>query len=144
MSLYEDLIDKDIIRKINVTFYDLVYDHEWMSQYFTAIEKEHIVNQQTDFITGAIGGPKNFGGRLPSNAHTHMFITEELFELRQDLLKEAFEQNQAPQDLREAWLRIDDAFKAKIVKTSPEDCQPRWTTDTILNFPNPDRFKKTG
>jgi hemoglobin len=141
MDIYNQLDNKNIINEINVVFYDKVYDHPWMSLYFRDVKKEHIVSQQTDFIIGAIGGPKRFGGRLPSNAHTHMMITEELFELRQDLLKQAFNELNAPQFLVEAWLKIDYAFKKVIVKFSVSECEGRWKTDPILNFPNPNLKK---
>ena len=61
--MYHTLRDKSIIRKVNQAFYDKVYDHEWLSRFFQAVTKEHIINQQTEFITAAIGGPNNYSGR---------------------------------------------------------------------------------
>ena len=50
------------------------------------------------------------------DAHPHMFITEELFDLRQELLIQAFSDVNAPDEIKEAWLKIDDAFKNVIIK----------------------------
>ncbi len=58
MGIYDILRDKSVIRNVNQAFYNKVYDHEWLSLFFQAVTKEHIINQQTDFITTAIGGPK--------------------------------------------------------------------------------------
>lgn len=138
MNLYDSLKDKDIIQKTNEVFYDKVYKHPWLSQYFHEVPRDFITTQQTKFITGAIGGPNIFTGRMPSNAHTHMFITDELFELRQNILKDALEEVNAPEELRNTWLKIDYAFKNIIVKASVEDCKKRFKSDEILNFRNPD------
>ncbi|MBT5093685.1 MAG: group 1 truncated hemoglobin, partial [Halobacteriovoraceae bacterium] len=78
MSLYDDLTDKGIILKVADLFYDKVYEDPWLSLYFKEIDQEFITAQQVDFIVGAMGGPQKYSGRLPSNAHPHMFITEEL------------------------------------------------------------------
>lgn len=137
MSVYDILKDKTIIRTVNQTFYDKVYDHELLSMFFEAVTKEHIINQQPDFITAATGGPKDFSGRLPFNAHPHMFITDEIFDLRSSLLAEALEETGAPTVLKEAWQRIDNSFRHVIVKQSIEQCSKRWITDEILAFEIP-------
>ena len=142
MKVYDQLHDKGIVRRVNDLFYDKVYDHPWLSLYFEDIDKDFISAQQTDFIIGAIGGPENFHGRLPSNAHTHMMISHELFDLRKSLLEEALREADAPKILYDTWLRIDEAFRAKIVKSSVEECEKRYATDTILDFINP--LKKAG
>ncbi|MCB0413293.1 MAG: group 1 truncated hemoglobin [Bdellovibrionales bacterium] len=145
MKAYDLLPDKNIVQKVNDIFYDKVYDHPWLSQYFSAVTKEIISKQQTAFIIGAIGGPKNFSGRIPAQAHPHMFITNELFDLRKSLLIQSLEEAKAPEALREAWLKIDESFRGVIVKKSTTDCSPRWSTDPILNFPNPrSSYKKAG
>jgi len=134
MSVYSDLVNKEIIFKVNEKFYELVYDHPWLSKFFQHTDQEFITKQQTDFVTGALGGPKNYSGRLVKDAHTHILVTDELFELRKSLLVKAMEEVNAPQELREAWLKIDDAFKATILKKSVSDCEKRFFTDEILDF----------
>ncbi len=140
MGMYDILRDKSIIRDVNQAFYDKVYDHEWLSMFFQAVTKEHIINQQTDFITAALGGPKNYSGRLPYNAHPHMFITDEVFDLRSSLLTEALDEAGAPVELKEAWLRIDSSFRHVIVKQSIDQCSKRYAIDEILSFEAPARL----
>lgn len=137
MGIYDILKDKSIFRTVNQAFYDKVYDHERLSKFFRGVTKEHIINQQTDFIIAATGGPKNYSGRLPYNAHPHMFITDEIFDLRSSFLAEALEETAAPPVLKEAWLRIDSSFRHVIVKQSIEQCSKRWVTDEILAFEVP-------
>ncbi len=142
MKVYENLRDKEIIRKVNEVFYEKVYEHPWLSLYFKDVTQEFITSQQTDFITGAAGGPSKFSGRMPSNAHPHMFITEELYDLRTQLLKEAMQEVNAPIELQDFWLKLDESFKNKIVKNSLSECEKRFTTDELLIFENPDTHKK--
>ena len=51
-------------------------------------------------------------------SHRAMYITEELFELRQALLRESLQEINMPEPLIRRWLKIDAAFKKMIVKDS--------------------------
>lgn len=132
----------DVVLKVNKAFYDRVYKDEWMSQVFAGVEQKFIELQQTDFIVGALGGPKRYSGRAPQDAHPHIFVDEAMWDLREQFLKEALEEVKAPDWLRDRWIKIDNAFKKAIVKKSPQDCKRRFTTDEIINVPNP--RKKVG
>lgn len=138
MSLFDEIGGRDTLMRISKKFYDKIYKHPWMSLYFKNTKQSVIESQQVDFMTGALGGPKIYAGRMPLDAHTHLFITEELFDLRQQLLKETFVEENAPQELVDRWLKIDEAFRSQIIKKSPDDCFGRWKTEEILNFPNPE------
>lgn len=137
MKLYETLPDKSIIRRVNEIFYRKVYEHPWLSRFFKSVPEEHIRKQQTNFIVGAIGGPKLYAGRLVKDAHVHVLISEDLFSLRQSMLIEALEEAEAPASLREQWLKIDDGFKGGMVKQSISQCKGRFKSDKILAFEKP-------
>ena len=62
-----------------------------------------------------------------------MVIDDELFELRNQLLKEAMQEVGIEPELQEIWLRIDEAFRKVIVKSSSE-AKKRFFTDEILDF----------
>lgn len=134
MDIYSNLKEKSIIRKINELFYEKVYEHQWLAKYFVDVSKEFIISQQTDYIIGEIGGPKLFSGRLPYNAHPHMYLTNDLFDIRESLLKQAFDETDAPEELRSVWLKIDKSFRSIIVKKSLDDCMKRFRSDKILAF----------
>ena len=53
-------------------------------------------------------------------AHRQMYITEELFDLRHQILKESLREVRVPEELARRWLKIDYAFKRKVVKDSIE------------------------
>lgn len=136
-SLYEEVGGKPYLEKIAKRFYDKIYADPWLKLYFKNTNQETIERQQVDFMSGALGGPKIYGGRMPADAHTHINITPELFEAREKLLLEALTEEGAPSELIDRWLKIEQAFKRHLIKTSPEQCQKRWNTDEILDFENP-------
>lgn len=137
MSIYNDLEDKEIIRRVSTKFYDLVYEHPWLGKFFIDIDQEHINDQQIKFMISVLGGPKNYSGRLPSNAHPHMMINDELFTLRKELLEQAMLEERAPQNLIDAWSRIDESFRKVICKEGLADCEKRYHTDTIIDHAKP-------
>lgn len=141
MALYDEIPDISIVFKVNERFYEKVYDDPWMYQYFQHTDQEFITQQQTDFILQAMGGPKNYSGRLVKNAHPHMFITDELFEAREQMLKDALAELNAPANLVEFWLKLDYSFKKVLVRNSVDECEKRFFTDEILAFPKPNSKK---
>lgn len=137
LSLFEQIGGKLTLEKVHKIFYDLIYQHPWIGQYFQAVPQDIIEAQQTDFMTAAMGGPQEYQGKFPNPAHKHMHITGELFDLRQSLLKKAIEEAGVPAEPALKWLKIDAAFRKGIVKDSLSECEKRYATDEILDFPNP-------
>lgn len=131
----EELGGVEILKKAMKEFYDRVYEHPWLGQYFKHIEQEVIESQQVDFMIGALGGPKNlYNGQLPVKAHQNMFITEELYDLREEMLITALRKVGACEELIEKWAKIDAAFKGSIVKQNISDCEKQFVTDEIMAF----------
>ncbi|WP_082627233.1 globin domain-containing protein [Colwellia sp. TT2012] len=50
---------------INKVFYDKVYQHPWLKQYFLHISQQHIEDQQVDFMQKVLGGENNYIGKAP-------------------------------------------------------------------------------
>jgi hemoglobin len=137
MTPFERVGGREMLMTISKKFYDKIYSDPWLKQYFKNTKQSTIESQQVDFMTGALGGPKIYCGRTPTDAHLHINITEEVFQARKQLLIEALEEANAPQELKDRWLKVDDAFKGAMLKKNLNDCVKRWATDEILDFPNP-------
>jgi truncated hemoglobin YjbI len=138
-SLYEAVGGKPTLEKVHKIFYDKIYKHPWIGQYFKDVPQKIIETQQTDFMSDLMGGPSKYCGKLPVAAHKHMFIEEELFQLRSQLLRESLQEAQLSTECIEAWLKLDGAFKKGILKNSISECEKRFATDEILAFPNPSK-----
>jgi hemoglobin len=140
---FEELGGRPILEKVAKIFYDKVYEDNWIGEYFKDVDQKVIEEQQVDFMSMALGGPKVYLGKLPVPAHKHMMISDELFVLREKLLDQAFVEAKACQELINRWRKIDQAFKAKIVKKSLAECEKRFKTDEIMDFPKPSSYKKS-
>jgi len=122
---------------INKIFYDKVYQHPWLKLYFIEIPQQHIEDQQVDFMQKVLGGSNQYVGKAPPTAHSHMFIPDELFDVRKQLLLDAFSETNTHPELIAKWLNLDESFRRVLVKMSPAQCKGRFTTDPILNFDKP-------
>jgi hemoglobin len=136
-NLYDLIGGRPTLDKVHKIFYDKIYADPWIGQYFQGIQQEIIEIQQSDFMAQAMGGPALYLGKLPVPTHRHMYITEELFDLRTHLLKEAFVEAGVSEQHQLLWLKIDQAFKRGIVKKDVSDCTLRFNTDEIIIIPNP-------
>ena len=131
-TLYDQLGGKPCLEEVHRIFYDKLMSHPWLKQYFVGRKREHQESQQTDFMTGLFGGPQIYGGRMPKSAHQHLFITEEVFQLRHDMLADALDEAGVPPDLKARWLGHDLKIKYALVKSDLSECKPRYPTDTII------------
>ncbi len=134
-TLYDRLGGKPTLEKVHRIFYDKAFAHPWLSKFFTDKPQEVLENQQTDFMSQLMGGPKIYGGKSPKSAHQHMLITDELFELRSQLLSDAIREAGIDDGLREEWLEADRTLKRAVVKKTESECTQAYPNQPILNFP---------
>ncbi len=134
---FEAMGGRAAVVRITSAFYDRIYADPWLSQFFEGIPRDHIESQQTDFMQAALGGHNQYGGKTPPHAHKHINITDDVFNARQGFLMEAFKEADAHDDMVALWLKIEDTFKRKVVKASIDDCEMRYSTEGIRDFPNP-------
>lgn len=131
------------VNKVATEFYELVYNDPWFKKLFRNIDQKIITSQQTDFMVEKFGGPKKYGGRLPKDAHTHIFIDEDIWDYREKLLLVALEKIGAPKEMAEWWLRIDNAFKKTILSPNgTEGLFGGFKTQELIIEPMPDYLKK--
>ena len=120
-SLFDTVGGLPTLQKVHKIFYDKVYAHPWLGKFFEGHSQEAIENRQTAFMAIKMGGDVTYMGKEPKMAHRAMYITQELFDLRTELLRESLEEARVSADLIERWIKIDNAFKKQIVKSSIEE-----------------------
>lgn len=119
-TLFDAVGGLPTLRKVHKIFYDKVYVHPWLRQFFLDHSQESIENRQTDFMGQKMGGPIEYLGKPLAMAHRHMYITTELFEVRKLLLEESLIEAGIDPILIKRWLKIDSAFNQAIIKDSIE------------------------
>ena len=138
MSFIDEIGGKDCIARVHKILYSKLLSHPWLKDFFVGLERWHLEDQQTDFMADLFGGePKCYHGRLPMNAHQHIFITEEVFMIRHNLLAESLTEANVENSLKERWLQFDMSMKAAIIKETVDDCEGRYRTEKILVVPKP-------
>lgn len=117
-SLFDQIGGLAVLDQVHKIFYDKLYAHEWLGQFFIGHDQTSIERRQSMFMAEKMGGAVQYFGKAPTMAHRHMFITQELFDLRHDLLKQSLVEAEVSDELARKWLAIDYAFHKIIVKDS--------------------------
>lgn len=137
-TLFDAVGGLSVLQRVYKIFYDKVYAHPWLGQFFEGHSQEAIENRQTSFMAEKMGGTVEYMGKHPQMAHRHMYITAELFELRRQLLEDSLREAGVSDELSERWLRIDSAFMKNIVKDSIESFyQESFKYERRLIIPKP-------
>ncbi len=122
-SLFEAVGGLPTLERVHKRFYDKVYAHPWLGQFFAGHSQEAIEFRQTQFMGQKFGGPIRYTGHALELAHRRMFIPRELLLVRQGLLREALEEEGLAPELIERWLKIDRAFWKQVENDSLESFQ---------------------
>ncbi|NIA70702.1 group 1 truncated hemoglobin [Pelagibius litoralis] len=136
-TLFDELGGMACLEKVHKIFYGKLLSHPWLKGFFEGVPRWHLESQQSEFMAGVFGGPRIYGGRPPKSAHMHLFITEEVFLIRHDLLRESLAEAGVRPDLMERWLTYDMRMKSALVKESPSDCAGRYNNEAVVVVDKP-------
>ncbi|MBI5427759.1 MAG: group 1 truncated hemoglobin [Nitrospinae bacterium] len=131
-SLFERVGGRAVLARVHKAFYDKLYAHPVLKQFFAHKDQKEIEAQQTDFMTSNMGGGKIFTGKTPETCHQHLFVTREWLDLRNALLEESLRECGIPEDLAGKWMDIQKAFERAVVKKDVGECKKRFATDEII------------
>ncbi|PCI43962.1 MAG: group 1 truncated hemoglobin [Proteobacteria bacterium] len=120
-SLFDAIGGIEVMEHVHTVFYDKVYAHPWLGNFFMGHDQKAIELRQTQFMAEKMGSEKPYPGRELPLAHRRMYITKELLETRKGLLREALEEEGLSEALILRWLKIDGAFWGKIKNKSLEE-----------------------
>jgi hemoglobin len=138
-SLFDAAGGLPTLQKVHKIFYDKIYVHDWLKQFFAGHDQTAIEDRQTSFMAAKMGGPDVYPGKELKMVHETMYITTELFDIRHVLLDESLKEAGVADELRERWLRIDSAFMQKITKGSIESMYDNdWKYKKPIIIPKPE------
>lgn len=136
-TLFDRIGGMDVLRKVHKIFYDKMFVHPWLKEFFVDHPQEIFENQQTTFMAGLFGGPKIYAGKTPKMAHQNILITEEMFELRSKILAQSIKEAGLSDELCEEWIDADRTLKRALVKSSIEECRTMFDGQRIFDIPKP-------
>jgi hemoglobin-like flavoprotein len=122
----DNFIDKiggiEVIRKIHVKFYDILFEEPWIGQFFAGKVPKSLVLKQTQFMSMAFGGKNEYKGETPAVAHMHMLITNEMLDYREKILRKCILDEGISEELCNKWIEVDHFYGSFLVKKSKEEC----------------------
>jgi len=124
-GLLEAVGGGDGMYAIHLKFYEKLFEEPWLGRFFWGKHETVLARKQTEFMVGCMGGPNRYQGESPAIAHLGMFITDEMLDVRETILRQTLAESGLNPDMQERWLRIDNAFRAAIVKSDVSECVMR-------------------
>lgn len=138
-TLFDEVGGLPTLERVHKIFYDKVYAHPWLKLFFAGHDQKAIEHRQTTFMAQKMGAKVKYFGKEPKMAHRAMYITEELFRVREALLDQSLREFGLREDLIERWLRIDRAFYKQVVKDSIESFyHTTWKYEKRVIIPRPE------
>ncbi|MDH5408912.1 MAG: group 1 truncated hemoglobin, partial [Gammaproteobacteria bacterium] len=113
-TLFDRIGGMPTLERVHKIFYDKLFAHPWLKQFFVEHPQEIFEKQQTTFMAGLMGGPKVYAGKTPKMAHQNILITDEMFELRSSILSQSISEANIADDLRDEWLEADRTLKQAV------------------------------
>lgn len=89
-----------------------------VAPYFVGVDVRQIRGHMTDFLVAALDGPDEFAGRDLSDAHAHLAVTDEAFNLTASHLLDTLEDRQVRPELLDSVLERIAPFRSAIVARS--------------------------
>lgn len=88
-SLYQKYGGFETVHTVITRFYRKVLAEPLLAPHFRQTNMDRLVDHQTHFVAMVLGGPKAENVRDLGDAHAHLRISDDEFELVKDLLEEA-------------------------------------------------------
>lgn len=121
-NLLQEIGGEEAVYRVHERFYAVMFDHPWLGQFFFGKSKAVLITKQTQFMVAAFNGPNNYTGDTPAFVHMHMFITDEMADLREQILRNAILDEGLSASIADRWLKVDQSFRPAIVKKSIDEC----------------------
>jgi hemoglobin len=119
-TLYEAIGGEAPVRAVIQALYDRLFEDPMVGFLFEGKDKAHLVAQQTAFTCGFLGGPQRYEGKPLPEVHAPLPLLPGHFDRRHFLLRQVLEAQGVPEQVRSAWLRIDQGLRASVLATGEE------------------------
>jgi hemoglobin len=90
-TLYDKYGGFATVNKLVQALYVKIAESKILAPYFEGIDMQKLMDHQTKFFSGILGGPVEYSGRELKGAHARLGITEDAFLEVLELLEETLE-----------------------------------------------------
>ncbi len=120
MTTSYELLGEAKIRAILQALYDQLFVDPMVGFLFAGKDKAHIVSQQVIFTCAFLGGPQRYTGKPLPEAHAALPLLPGHFDRRHHVLATLLEQHGVPDEVKRAWLRIDESLRPSVLAAGAE------------------------
>jgi hemoglobin len=124
MTPYEAIGGEAGVRGVLQALYDQLFVDPIVGFLFEGKDKAHLVEAQVAFTSAFLGGPARYTGKPLPEAHAHLPLLAGHFDRRHWLLAETLRARGVPDEVRAAWLRIDESLRPSVLAAG-EDARER-------------------
>lgn len=114
-TIYREIGGQDAVEAVVDDFYERVLDDERLAPYFEDTDMEALRSHQVQFVSAVTGGPVEYSGADMRDAHAHLGVEEEDFDLVGRYLQAALEGNGVAEEHVEAIMREVVALKEPVL-----------------------------
>lgn len=115
MTPYEAIGGEAGVRAVLRDLYDRLFVDPIVGFLFEGKDRAHIVEAQVAFTSAFLGGPGRYTGKPLPEAHAHLPLLAGHFDRRHWLLAEVLRAHGVPEEVRAAWLRIDESLRPSVL-----------------------------
>jgi len=119
-TLYDKYGGFATVNKLVQSFYRKVSESENLAPYFEGVDIQKLMDHQTKFFSGILGGPVEYTGRELKGVHAKMGITEDAFSEVSELLEETLEDMDVEDVDIETIMEIVGGVKSDIVTVTSD------------------------
>ncbi len=118
-ELLEALGGRSGLRRILEDFYRRVYADDRLAPFFEGVQISWAIDKQFNFMHSTFTGARNYLGNHPRNAHHWMVISDELFDYREDVMRDCLLSHGVAPEMARRIRDLDEIFRRAIVKDRP-------------------------
>jgi truncated hemoglobin YjbI len=108
------------VRAILQALYDQLFVDPMVGFLFEGKDKAHIVEEQVAFTCRFLGGPQRYTGKPLPEAHAALPLLAGHFDRRHHVLATLLEQHGVPDEVKRAWLHIDEGLRTSVLAAGAE------------------------
>jgi truncated hemoglobin YjbI len=120
MTTAYEVLGEAKVRAILQALYDQLFVDPMVGFLFEGKDKAHIVAQQVIFTCAFLGGPQRYTGKPLPEAHAALPLLPGHFDRRHHVLATLLEQHGVPDEVKRAWLRIDESLRPSVLAAGAE------------------------
>ena len=110
------------VLQVHIHFYKVMFADPWLGQFFYGKHESVLASKQTDFMVAAFGGPNHYDGDTPAFVHMHMYVTADVADFREQILRQSILACGLSAVVADIWLKVDSSFRSAIVKQELSEC----------------------